>query len=407
MWAEQDRVEELDSDDDSDTQGVGLKFKGNQFTSDSLQFTGGDLAPTTRARRSYAFDDEDSSDDSAASEESAMQIALRDKEEALVQSALARIRRAQEKGKREVKLNQDELDALEKRRRRMQAAATTKNRERSGSSGSEKQRRMERNITIPIGPPAAPIESIGRKKGKSKRKEKEETPPPATGAPGMLIAGPDGLMYAPIGYGPINSTGNRDSPNRSPNRPRSQSTQVLGSQAPAQFTYQGGQSSRHFSDGMRPTSSSSNRSNRPLPDEAEWIPSNSRRSSVSSQHSLNPFDYQTSSEHPPPIPQQYIQAGPAGRRIVSNPHNIQYSTLPRNTISSGSGSYAAARGAPLPRRGDPFRDELADSPGTPTSDETDEDELGNGVQVYTEERVIKEPVSRKSVGQPKKRRRSK
>jgi hypothetical protein len=46
-------------------------------------------------------------------------VALRDKEEADVQSALARIRRAQEEGKQEVELCQDELDALEKRRKRM------------------------------------------------------------------------------------------------------------------------------------------------------------------------------------------------------------------------------------------------------------------------------------------------
>lgn len=95
----------------------------------------------------------------------ALQIALRDKEEALVQSALARIRRAQEKGKREVKLNQDEIDALEKRRKRMQAAATTRERQGSGSgSGSEPRRRSDRQLV------ALPIEAPkSRKKGKSRR----------------------------------------------------------------------------------------------------------------------------------------------------------------------------------------------------------------------------------------------
>src|SRR5437588_565088 len=75
-----------------------------------------------------------------------------DKEEALVQSALARIRRAQEKGKREVKLNKDELAALENRRKRMQSAATSKERKDSGSgSGSEKKRRSDKQLfTVPI-----------------------------------------------------------------------------------------------------------------------------------------------------------------------------------------------------------------------------------------------------------------
>jgi len=166
-------VEELDSDDDTDTQGVGLNFKEKRFVSDPLQFTGIDLAPASRARKPYNYDDsEDSSEDSDSEIEfegtNALQVALRDKEEALVQSALARIRRAQEKGKREVKLNQDELDALEKRRKRMQAAATTKERKgsaSSGGSGSERRRRNDRHlVTVPIAEPTI------RKRAKSMRR---------------------------------------------------------------------------------------------------------------------------------------------------------------------------------------------------------------------------------------------
>ena len=36
----QSSVEELDSDDDTDTQGVGLNFDKKRFASDPLQFTG-------------------------------------------------------------------------------------------------------------------------------------------------------------------------------------------------------------------------------------------------------------------------------------------------------------------------------------------------------------------------------
>ncbi|KAF4627675.1 hypothetical protein G7Y89_g10483 [Cudoniella acicularis] len=400
MWQEEIRVEELDSGDDSDTQGVGLNSGKKRFASDPLHFTGIDLAPA-RARRSYAFDDGDgdSSDDSDASEESGSsvrQIALRDKEEALVQSALGRIRRAQEKGKQEVKLNQDELDALEKRRRRMQAAATTKARKGSDSSGSgsEKKRRKERTITIPI----APAESIGRNKGKSTRVE--ESRPPATSPPGMLISGPDGLTYAPIGYYPVQGL-TQNSPNRSPNRPRSASTQQLLGSQPPQFSYSTGQSSRHFSEGMRPTSSSSNSPRRPLPDEEGWMPGNSRRSSTSSHQSLNPFDYQITSEVPPPIPQHYLQGG---RRQVSGPSDIQYSSLPR-TLPAVTGYPAAARASgssdPALRRQSSYRDELGDS-----ASDDESDELGNGVQVFPE-REIREPASRKPVAGNKRRRRSK
>jgi len=401
MWqANEARVEELDSDD-TDTQGVGLNFKEKRFASDPLHFTGIDLSSNPRARRAYAYDTEDSSDSEMSEVEgtNALQVALRDKEEALVQSALARIRRAQEKGKREVKLNQDELDALEKRRKRMQAAATTKPRKDSagsGGSGSEKRRKNDKHlITVPIAEPSS------RKKGKSKRSEEVlRHPPGASNPPGMLVAGPDGaLTYAPVGYYPPQESSSRSSPVR----PRSANQQVRG-EPPPQLAYPAGSSSRHFSEGMRPTSSSSNSSRRPLPDDESWLPAHSRRSSVSSQP-VDPFEYQTSSGHPPSIPQQYLQQG---RRNVSGPE-IAYSSL-RRSPPVGGGYPAAARGLasdPTLRRKSSNRDEIADSANSSSDDEEDEsDDLGNGVQVFVEEREkTKERavVPRKPVGGSSKR----
>ena len=405
LWQERTRVEELDSDD-TDTQGVGLEFEKKRFSSDPLQFTGVDLA-STRARRGYAYESDESSEDSEMSEvegTNALQIALRDKEEALVQSALARIRRAQEKGKREVKLNQDELDALEKRRKRMQSAATTKERKGSGSSGgsgSERRRRSERQlVTVPI-----PGEPSSRKKGKSRRLEEVAPhPPAATNPPGMLVAGPDGLTYAPLGYYPPQVGGSRNSPTR----PRSATSQQLRGTPPPQFTYQQGQSNRHFSDNTRPTSSSSSGSRRPLPDEEGWIPAHSRRNSVSSQsHGIDPFEYQTSSGHPPPIPQQYMQAS-SGRRNASGPPDVAYSSLRRSPPTT-AGYPAAARGPasdPALRRRSSGRDqvevEVQDSLESSSEEEEDEsDDLGNGVQVFVEEREVgreRAIVPRKPVG---------
>ena len=396
LWQEQSRVEELDSDD-TDTQGVGLNFEKKRFASDSLQFTGIDLTPTSRARRSYAYDSDESEDDSEESDEdestSALQIALRDKEEALVQSALARIRRAQEKGKREVKLNPEELEALENRRKRMQSAATSKDRKGSGSSsGSERRRRSTQDlITIPIGEPKS------RKKGKSKRSEDVSPYPPAT-APGMLVQGADGVTYAPLGYYPQQAGPSRNSPTR----PRSATSQQLRGTPPPQFVaYQQGPSNRNFSDSNRPTSSSSNGSRRPLPDEEGWIPAHSRRNSISSQtHSVDPFEYQISSEPPPPIPQQYMQAG--GRRNVSGPPEVIYSSVRR---SPPIGGYpAAARGPasdPTLRRRSSRRNESSSS-----EEEDQSDDLGNGVQVFVEERESERErdrtVTRKPAGSRKK-----
>jgi hypothetical protein len=389
-------VQELDSDD-TDTQGVGLTFEKNRFASDPLQFTGIDLA-ASRARRGYAYDSDDSEEDSEESDEdentSALQVALRDKEEALVQSALARIRRAQEKGKREVKLNPDEIAALEKRRKRMQSAATSKENKGSGSSsGSERRRRSDRDlVTVPIGP----SEPRSLKRSKSKRSDDLYQPQPAA-PPGMLVQGADGVTYAPLGYYPPQAGPSRNSPTR----PRSATSSQLRGTPPPQFVaYHTGQANRHFSEGNRPPSSSSTSSRRPLPDEEGWIPAHSRRGSVSSQtHSVDPFEYQISSEQPPPIPQQYIQAG--GRRNVSGPPEVVYSSV-RRSPPIGAGYPAAARGPvsdPTLRRRSSRRDESS------SEEEDESDDLGNGVQVFVEEpesgRERERTVARKPIGSKK------
>ncbi|KUJ22825.1 uncharacterized protein LY89DRAFT_728938 [Mollisia scopiformis] len=421
MW-ERSRVEELDSDD-TDTQGVGLHSEFKRFSSDTLQFTGIDLGSTTRARKTYTLQDSEVSDSDSAESEfegtDALQIAMRDKEEALVQSALTRIRRAQEKGKKEVKLNKAEVDALERRRKRMQAAATTKQRKASGSSGgseTERRRRSDRNITIPIASqPNSRPSSSSRKTSKSTSKRPGDATPPV-----MLVAGPDGLAYAPSAtYVPPVASGSRNSPTR----PRSASTQQLRGAPAPYFTYQ---QPRHISEGNRPPSSSSTSSRRPLPDDENWEPS-SRRSSASSQnYTLNPFEYQISSDAPPPIPAQYLsQSGsqPQPRRNVSGPADVSYASVRRSMPppqTTGTGSYPFSSRGPansdpsIPRRRADYDYDLRDRERGPereeinlvsSSEEDEEDEsddLGNGVQVFVDEREERardrdRPVSRKPV----------
>ncbi|RDW64180.1 hypothetical protein BP5796_10682 [Coleophoma crateriformis] len=397
-WQEQARVEELESDD-TDTHGVGLNFKEKRFASDPLQFTGIDLASATRTRKKYAYDDTDTSDESSDSlgedDDGAMQIVMRDKEEALVQSALARIRRAEEKGKREVRLNQDELDALAKRRKRMQSAATAKSKKKSSSgSGSDHRRKSERHV---VSLPIASVEPISRK-SKSRRSDDIQAAAPA---PGMLIAGPDGPMYAPFGYNPAKSNSTRNSPSR----PRSATNRELRG-TPPPFPFPQGQAGRHFSDGTRPGSSASNSSRRPLPDDEDWVPSNSRRSSVSSQYA-DPFLYQTSSEQPPPIPPQFIQPTASGRRNNSGPAEVNYASVRRTPPIGGyaSNSRGTHSDQSLSRR---HEAEVPDSQGSSSSvstEESSDDPLGNGVQVFVEEREpdrSKSVVSRKPVGGRKK-----
>lgn len=132
-------VEELDSDEDSDTQGAGLiSATGTRFSSDPLRFTGVDLGDgMARPRRKHAYehsDDGHSSDDSGQDteidDEGLPQLSSRDNEDELVDSAMRRIRRAQASGKQDVKLSKKELAALEIRRKRIQAQDENKKKKR-------------------------------------------------------------------------------------------------------------------------------------------------------------------------------------------------------------------------------------------------------------------------------------
>ncbi|KAI9744055.1 MAG: hypothetical protein M1818_002207 [Claussenomyces sp. TS43310] len=389
LRAEHIRIEELDSDD-TDTQGIG--YEKRRFVSDPLRFTGIDLSSKSMSRRDYAFDETDSDSDSEDDGiESAQQLALRDKEEALVQSALARIRRAQEKGKLEVKLNQDEVEALERRRRRLQSAGTTsKSKKGSGSSGgseNERRRRSDRAmVTVPIMPPEA-----RRRSGNYRQVSPPASPRnmPAMAPPGMRVEGPEGAAaYVPIGYGSVASA------RGSPTRPRSSSSLHRGSQRTSPpVPYQAYSSGvRHVSEGNLPTSSTTSR--RTLPDEEGWLPG-SRRSSASSQtHAPDPLEYHVDSGAPLHLPSQYSQMHPSGRRHLSGPTEISYSSV-RRVPPTGGASFTSARsgyvypyGAAAASSSDPTLSrrrgregvEVQVEPETETSSD-DSDDMSHGARV--------------------------
>ncbi|KAM0141566.1 hypothetical protein ACHAO1_001754 [Botrytis cinerea] len=369
---EASRVEELDSEGDTDTQGVGLHLGEKRFASDPLHFTGIDISSNTRPRRGYSYDEaerssESDSEDSDYHDGGDKQLALRgDSEEAIVQGALARIRRAQEKGRQDVKLTQEELDALERRRIRMQAAAAAKAAKKGSSgSGAEKKRRSDRK-TVDIASLMDPKPASDPKKRKSKRKSGSSSHSAAAG-PGILVDGPDGPSYTPIGgYHPSDR-----------GTSRSRSSARHGHSPPG--------TSRHFSDGMRPTSHNIS-PRRSLPEEESWHSTNSKRTSLSSQyHVADPFDYQVTADQPPPVPQQYAQSS-SGRHNYSGPADISYTSV-RRSLPQG---YAATDRIPsdssLRYRTSPRGErEVITIPDS--SEESDSaDELANEVQVFPEER---------------------
>jgi len=83
-----------------------------------------------------------------------------------------------------------------------------------------------------------------------------------------------------------------------------------------------------------------------------------------------------------------------GRRIVSGPPEVSYSSVRRNPPG-----YSAAARAPSDsslRKRSSYKDELGDSQDS-SSEEDESDELGNGVQVFVEERERERTVPRKPV----------
>lgn len=234
----------------------------------------------------------------------------------------------------------------------------------------------------------------------------------------MLIQGPDGVTYAPLGYYPPQVSANRTSPTRTRSATlQSQRGVPPQSLGPASRYFSEGAppaighgSNRHFSDGAaaRPASSSSAGSRRPLPDEQDWVPSGSSRRN--SQH-VDPFEYQLHSDVPP-IPQQYMQQS-QGRRNYSGPSDVAYFSVRRSLPAGYSVVANQAHRTPsdpsMRRRSSrrDVRDELGDShsEGEEDEDESNDSDLGNGAQVHVEpepEPAKEKPPSRKPVGGRKK-----
>ncbi|KAK4044443.1 PRA1 family protein-domain-containing protein [Parachaetomium inaequale] len=211
-------VEELDSDGDFDTQGVGSASNalGHRFVSDPLRFTGVDLGEKdgdTRARRAYAYqngEDDETTDDSEQDSdgEGGVRLPLLDpEEEALADAAMARIRRAQAKGKKDVKLSKEELAAYQRRLQRME-------------DEERRQRREQREQRVAI--PISHLEPASRQK--------------------RLSVGDDSVerhaTYPPMGYFPPPASRSRPrSGTNSSRTPSRAATDREQSSSPFAYTY--------------------------------------------------------------------------------------------------------------------------------------------------------------------------
>ncbi|KAL8821582.1 MAG: hypothetical protein Q9223_000426 [Gallowayella weberi] len=367
----QERVfEEIDSDDD-DGQGVTLD---RSYFSDELDFTGGDSATNTRNRRKLIQEpDSQSSEEGQALESRSsgtMQLALRNKEDRLVEQALERIQRAQMLGKLNVELSQPEIEALERKRRQDEARGT---RAASGSRHADRQR-SSGQLKL-----AAKELKPGKRRSVGKGSTYEGNHPSnrtAGTSPGIMVPGPDGrLSHTPLGYYPPTT-------NQTPAIRGSRSGSRSGSSANLQQSASPISRSQYWSQQPRypsdlehtpPSPASRNSpSLRRLPDDPRWNP---RPRSASSNQPYPPADqYYYQQYSSPPLP-----TSGQGRRIVSGPAEIQYPSL-RRPLPTPS-THAALSEPSLQRRAHSREQHGHSGDAEDSDDEDDDDNNIYGVQV--------------------------
>jgi hypothetical protein len=270
-------------------------------------------------------------------------------EDALVQSALSRIRRAQEKGKQDVKLSKEELKALERRRKRLEEEAKAK--QRHASSGSERRRRKEQRIAVPLSQFDTPASRMVRAGASKSDDALPRHPSPATMNSSQGRTPPMGL-FPP-------SNGSRTRP-RSATSSSHRHSPAQGSSSPFEYNYVHAPSKqRHVSDSS--TRSSPSRLPYP-PDEGDWRPSSS--SSRDPRDVRDPFQYQTAG---PRAPSTYMSGAAAARRNVSGSPGLAYGNVPRGAVPAAARNNGSS---------EETSDEEVDGDGDNTSDD-----LGNGAHI--------------------------
>jgi hypothetical protein len=367
-----------EGDEDTDTQGVGLvPGRNSRFVSDPLRFTGTDLGDRSNnlvMRRPYdsdeanritddetsnSDDDEDDEDEFGYDEEELARLSPRQREEVLVQTAMARIKQAQENGRTDVRLNKDELAALERRRKRLEEEAEKK-KKRKGDS--ERKKKKDNRMSIPLAqldPGSAPASGSASSRKTSKSSQRQPSLP-RHGSGSSLVEGAEDAppqVYPPMGYFPPPSGGR--SRQRSSTSASQRPPSRLSNVDPYEFEYgpRASSASRHVSDGTsRP------RSSRGYYGEDMASAVNSRQ--------LDPFQFQTAGPRAP----YHSGAAAASRRHASG---------------ASDAASVSRRGTPTPpmatrshrssRR--PSPDDETSEAASESSEESTSDDLGNGAQI--------------------------
>ncbi|KAI2619298.1 PRA1 family protein-domain-containing protein [Hypoxylon sp. NC1633] len=337
--------EALDSDEtDSQGAGSGTTSGNRRFASDPLRFTGIDLGSGSQSRNGHAYQHSEDDDDDDDSTEDDTQATEEEEEDTDDENQAARRELEEALGKQDVKLNKEELAALERRRKRLQAEAEAAKR-RNGSDRKQRKEKEQR-YAIPLsrfdsstpprrGGPSGSTESLSRR-----------ALPPATDPSQQLLGPPMGRFPPPAAARPRPRSGTSDSP-------------------PFDYQYvHAPPNQRHASDPTaRPTSSS----RLSLPRDED------RRPPSSSRETRDPFQFQTAGPRAP-----YPDGAAAARLDAVGPPDVGYGS--RRAVP------AAARGSPRRPRSREERNEQS------PEDETTSDDGVTGTRA-TRDEIVVEPAS--------------
>ena len=355
-----DRVEEIDTDDD--TQGVGLEqdYGDTRHFSDELRFTGIDMgggSGVARRRRSGDFNDEltpsDDNDDydprSSLVPRQELQLMYKDKEDMLVERALERIARARALGKPNVKLSRAEIDALDRLERNQNpprpsalpqtAAPKSKKEAPVKRKPVEVRKKPARNENKSASNSPKPKQLEGRDRGRSGtstqsgRGDRDDTlmpyalPPPEQDYGYGYV---DRRPPYPQGYlvpGPRQAQPFRQSSrtNSTQSLRQLQQLQQIQPMPAYQHPYYTNRYSSnpdvHYN--QRPGSNSS-RTSRPDPSEPDWEP-RARSTSSLVNVPLDQLPYQTNTSRAPRFDPSDPRFASPGRRVISSPPLSQLS----------------------------------------------------------------------------------
>ena len=352
-WEQHGRFEELGSDNPDDHDRYGARSERwdtgpppQRTVSDELLFTGIDIGVRSRAKRQVTFaervgssTEEETDVDEPGSE--GKQVALQEKERHLVQTAKERIRRAQMKGKSNVRLTPLEVEALERQRRRARSQAKGTGRAVEPSSVRSRRSTLSDHASDGEHYAASPTAPHSTSRAVAKPVYDPESPPYL---PGEMPSGH--LHHPPEVDGPYPAPEYRPPRRKPSSNPVSRPDSSYSSQTrtpPSGLPQDPRQPTRYFS--LPETSHSPPKAGNvhprvyaqsSLPLETDWIPPPRRTRSRSSVQAAYPIDPLQPSTYPLPPSSYYLVPTPGGH---PDPINLQYGPIRQHLVPSGLTSH--------------------------------------------------------------------